>query len=40
MDENNTDVITWEKLMLTYQQVISNTKQDGKWALGKQIFKL
>jgi L-rhamnose mutarotase len=40
MDQNNPDVIAWEKLMSTFQQPIPVSQKNEKWVLGKQIFKL
>lgn len=40
MDQENPAVIAWEKLMSTFQQPIPCARENEKWVLGKQIFKL
>ncbi len=40
MDQDNPAVIAWEKLMSTFQQPIPCARENEKWVLGKQIFKL
>ena len=40
MDQENPAVIAWEKLMSTFQQPLPYARENEKWVLGKQIFKL
>lgn len=40
MDQSNKDVQVWEKLMLTYQQIIPGTPEGHKWVVTNKIFEL
>jgi L-rhamnose mutarotase len=40
MDQDNPEVMAWEKLMSTFQQPIPVSQKNEKWVIGKQIFKL
>lgn len=40
MDQDNPEVMAWEKLMSTFQQPIPVSQTNEKWVIGKQIFKL
>ena len=40
LDSNNSQVITWEKLMSTYQKNIPGSPENVKWVLAENIFKL
>ncbi len=40
MDLTNPAVIQWEALMSTFQKTIPSAKENEKWVLGTQIFKL
>jgi hypothetical protein len=40
LDSNNSQVLTWEKLMSTYQKNIPGSPDNVKWVLAENIFKL
>ena len=40
LDINNSQVISWEKLMSTYQKNIPGSPENVKWVLAENIFKL
>ena len=40
LDINNSQVLSWEKIMSTYQKNIPGSPDNVKWVLAENIFKL